>query len=960
MQKIDRTRRKRRYLALSFAVPFGVMLLCFILGGLWPFGDRQVLAHDMWHQYYPFFVSFREKLRSGGSLQYLREAGMGIGYLPLYAYYLSSPLYLLSVLVPASLLREFFALLVLTKIGLAGLFFAVFLRTAFRRNEPALVPFSMMYALCSFVAGYYWNIIWLDALALLPLMLAGMVSLLREGRFRLYTLALALSLLCNYYLSFFCCIFVGLSFFVWCICRWDGWKRFFRRFCRIALCTLLGVGMAAVLLLPTLYGLQNTHSAGNEAPELLALNIAEDASGKAAEGQSTLDLLKEQTLPGLAYGARRVLANLLTSTEPTKMEGLPNVYCGFAAVALAVFFLCCKKVRLREKLLSVGLLAFFLLSFLFRTLDYYWHGGHFPNMLPYRFSFLFSFVLIVMAYRAWTLLDCFRKRYLFVILPVCLGIILCGLGLEGSLRRMLLSALALAIVCLALVLYRPERRRQLLSMALLFAVIGAEMVCSIAMGVAKVSLTSRSSYPRESEDVQAVLQAVPEGSGRVEVTSYQTLNDAALNGYRGISIFTSSANVRFNRFSRSLGLASWPASNRYLYYESSPFTNLMCGLEYLIDRDGQQRDTSYTTVAAQSGNVLLLQNRAYLGLGFVADPALGGFVAEQNVYNPIKEQEEMFHMATGLDDALYTHLKYDTLEAPDTCNLRASGTSGTQYSYSTQDGDGQSELSISYVVPQNGLLVATTKSSGNYDLTVYRNGERLFTRNIKVRCLFSLGCFEAGDTVTLTYPVAEGKEGTISLDVAEQNDAVFDAGLSRLSRSVWNVTEDTDTSLSGTVDAAEDGLFYTSIPYENGWRAYVDGVEVPLAQTASALSESVRLTDAVIAFPLTAGQHTVELRYTAPGLKTGAIISGVSLGLFLLLALLLRRRPLFGGEADVPPVTEFALLPDSLPEAPAEAETPENAEDTTPEPDDLDGWRQWLDTHPEPNDQEGDLPHAEL
>ena len=152
------------------------MLLCFILGGLWPFGDRQVLAHDMWHQYYPFFVSFREKLRSGGSLQYLREAVMGFGYLPLYAYYLSSPLYLLSVLVPASLLREFFALLVLTKIGLAGLFFAVFLRTAFRRNEPALVPFSMMYALCSLVAGYYWNIIWLDALALLPVAGAGQLS----------------------------------------------------------------------------------------------------------------------------------------------------------------------------------------------------------------------------------------------------------------------------------------------------------------------------------------------------------------------------------------------------------------------------------------------------------------------------------------------------------------------------------------------------------------------------------------------------------------------------------------------------------------------------------------------------------------------------------------------------------------------------------------------------------------
>ena len=65
----------------------------------------------------------------------------------------------------------------------------------------------------------------------------------------------------------------------------------------------------------------------------------------------------------------------------------------------------------------------------------------------------------------------------------------------------------------------------------------------------------------------------------------------------------------------------------------------MCSLEYLIDRDGQQRDTSYTTVAAQSGNVLLLQNRAYLGLGFVADPALGSFVAALTAEKPLAQSE---------------------------------------------------------------------------------------------------------------------------------------------------------------------------------------------------------------------------------------------------------------------------------------------------------------------------------
>lgn len=417
----------------------------------------------------------------------------------------------------------------------------------------------MMYALCSFVAGYYWNIIWLDALALLPLMLAGMVSLLREGRFRLYTLALALSLLCNYYLSFFCCIFVGLSFFVWCICRWDGWKRFFRRFCRIALCTLLGVGMAAVLLLPTLYGLQNTHSAGNEAPELLALNIAEDASGKAAEGQSTLDLLKEQTLPGLAYGARRVLANLLTSTEPTKMEGLPNVYCGFAAVALAVFFLCCKKVRLREKLLSVGLLAFFLLSFLFRTLDYYWARRAFPQYAP------LSLQLPVQL--------CAHRHGLPCVdaagpLPQAISVrhpsrmsrhypVRAGAGGQHAPDAPERAGAGHCMPC----------ARAVSPGAQAAAPQHGAAVCRHrgGNGLQHRHGRGKGSRSRRAHPIRASLRMcrpfcrpVPEGSGRVEVTSYQTLNDAALNGYRGISIFTSSANVRFNRFSRSLGLASWP------------------------------------------------------------------------------------------------------------------------------------------------------------------------------------------------------------------------------------------------------------------------------------------------------------------------------------------------------------------------------------------------------------------
>ena len=151
-------RRKRRMpLLLSFCIPFAVTLLIFFIGGLWPVGDKQVLAHDGWHQYYPFFADFREKLLSGGSLQYTWDVGMGVGYLSLYAYYLACPLNFLCVLVPASLLREYFALLTILKIALSGLFFAWYLRLVFRRNDWTLPFFSLLYAFSSFMAGYDWR-----------------------------------------------------------------------------------------------------------------------------------------------------------------------------------------------------------------------------------------------------------------------------------------------------------------------------------------------------------------------------------------------------------------------------------------------------------------------------------------------------------------------------------------------------------------------------------------------------------------------------------------------------------------------------------------------------------------------------------------------------------------------------------------------------------------------------------
>ena len=57
---------------------------------------------------------------------YTWDSGMGTNFLSIFAYYAASPLNLLTVLVPESILREAVTVVLLLKIGCAGLFLRCF------------------------------------------------------------------------------------------------------------------------------------------------------------------------------------------------------------------------------------------------------------------------------------------------------------------------------------------------------------------------------------------------------------------------------------------------------------------------------------------------------------------------------------------------------------------------------------------------------------------------------------------------------------------------------------------------------------------------------------------------------------------------------------------------------------------------------------------------------------------
>ena len=850
-------------LTLAFLLPFAGMLFVMLISQYEPFGKYSMLYSDMYHQYYPFFVAFRDALRSGESLLHSWSVGLGMDYLGLIAYYLASPLNLLSILVPEGLLLEYFSLLMPVKLGLAGLFFAIFLKKMFDREDISIAVFGSFYALCAWALGYQWNVMWLDTFALLPLVALGTVSLLRDKKFILYTLTLFLSIYSNYYIGFFTCIFVLLLFFIYEICRWQGFKRFFLDLCRIAFFSILAIGMTAILTLPAYAALQTTQSSVNQFPKGFRMNIA-----------------SSNTWKGLLEAMRKVAGNMGGGIEPTFKEGLPNLYCGTGSMVLAFLYLTSKDVKLRDKLCSVVLLVFFMLSFILRQLDYIWHGFHFTNMIPYRFSFLFSFVLLYMAYRAWTVRHSFKIWQILAAMFLTLGILGCSDKLKDWV--FLLFNLSFLLLYVGILIYGrlnkklPEdadsrmianhaaavKNRRQIATSLLLGIMAIELICNLVSFGIHFDGTSVSNYPRGTTYSASVIRYMKEREEdtlfyRAEATHSQTLNDGALNGYNGVSAFTSSANVKVTEFMQTLGYGAKNTYNRYCYEEASPVSDLFLNLKYMIEREGKDKESTYFKEINRFGNAVLLQNNFYLPLGFLTEPELADL--EFNVSNnSFSFQNQLISTASGLEGDVWKILTGDclTIEGKDV-TIKEQNSNG----YCSYKADlSNSTIIYTYTVDTDGFMCINVNQPKRNGVAIWVNGEQRYSEAISLPQMLAVGDVSMGDVVELKATCkTEGESSTMTISAAVLNEARFAAHYNALHAATMELTEFSNTEVVGTINCNRDGLLYTSIPQNGNWHALVDGEAV----------EIVTVGGAMCAVKLTEGTHEVRFVYHNASFSAG-------------------------------------------------------------------------------------------
>lgn len=878
--------KENKFILISGLCALAIMVLVYFCYDLIPFGDMTILRMDLYHQYGPLFAELYDRLTSGGSLLYSWESGLGGSFLGNFLNYLSSPLSFIVLLFGHSNITEAISVMILLKAVLSACTFSYYLKHSFHKNDITISAFGVLYAFCGYFVAYYWNVMWLDAMYLFPLIILGIERIIKKGKPALYCIALALMFLANYYMAYMVCIFSVLYFLTYYFANYPLTQTFakpetdvpkkpniFKKlknsvfFCtgwKFAFYSLLAVGLVAIILLPLV--------------EVLS-------ASSATSGSAPTDYKKYFT-------AFDFLANHLSATEPTiRSSGsdvLPNVYCGILTLLLVPLYLFCKKIPVREKIAYTALLAVLYFSFSINYLNFFWHGFHFPNDLPYRFSFMYSFVLLQMAYKAFIHLKEFTGKQILAVGISIVGFIVLAEKLTSKNvdNITLLISLAFAVgYTIILHLFRDKRfTASVVSVLLLCAV-----VSEVALGnTNKYSMNqSKTNYASDYEafrEVKDKLDAEDNSFYRMELTHLRTRMDPSWYNYNGVSVFSSMAYEKTANLQQDIGMFG-NYINSYTYNLQTPVYNAMFGLKYIVDN----QDTSMNTLLYQElfsvDKFTAYKNLYALPIAFACSSDVADWTSN-TFTDPFLAQQQWFYFATGVDN-VFRKLPIQYADYENIAELSDGELTAGDMNFRKLNSSANGSITFELTPERTENVYIYIKSSKMDTATVSAN---LFTKTINTSdgYIADLGLRSAGETITIELPVKSTEsEGNLEFYAYALDASAFKKGYAVLADDgQFEITSFSDTELIGSLTAQENEIVFTSIPYDENWYIYVDGKRV--------FNEDIlAVSDGLLAFRVGAGTHTVTMRYASAGLNAGSTVTIISILLATLLVICRRREWLF-------------------------------------------------------------------
>ena len=529
-------------------------------------------------------------------------------------------------------------------------------------------------------------------------------------------------------------------------------------------------------------------------------------------------------------------------------QGDVNLYCGCAVLLFAGIYFLNKEIRTAEKIVTGILIVLYFAGIHITALNLLFHGLHKPVGIPNRFVFILIFLLLKMSCDAWGNVENESTGRIFAGLIAAEGFcIVVGIK-SGNIWGLLLTAGVLAVFFLVMWTERcicgklsghafccVEIRK--LGCLVLAVLILAETGIHGIVSITDNGTANRDIYVESEQEVCGLLESagVDQVDYRAAIVNPLVRNEEMLYQLNGISMYSSTNTEEMWDFVKNMGFEN--LENRFQYAGSTEVTDMLLGIRYLFCRNTRKLHTVYKKIG-ESQSFDLYENPRALKAGYMVSDSVLDYAMEGT--DPLEVQNRLLSGIAG-----------KRLYKMQTVSSEAVWAGTVDFDISLKEGE-HGYLYIPGTEPE------TVTINGQEQKSDYWNNNFL-----------DLGTY---DTDTVVHVTAETGMQEAVLGTYRESD--LDEIYEMLSSRQMDLKNG-----KGTIAAAKDGMLLLSIFYDPDMQIYVDGKKVD--------GKSIQGLTGV---KLSAGPHTVTMKYRTPGLQAGAVLSILIAGILGILWYISRRK----------------------------------------------------------------------
>ncbi|MBG9980072.1 YfhO family protein [Facklamia lactis] len=864
---------------LNATLSLTIMIILAIIFKFIPFGgpeDRTMLTIDLGQQYIDFFSTFRKTLLSDPrQLLYSFEKGIGGEMIGLWAYYLISPFNLIFLFFNENNLDLGVTFLTIAKILAASTTFFYFNQKKYQSNPYIAMAFAQCYAFMSYTITFQLNIMWFDALILLPIVALGLDYIIKGRKPWLYVISLALLIMFHYYIGMMVCFFLALYAAYLIIENQDQFvfKKFIIQYFIFIKYSIFAVLIAGIVLVPTVDSMTASKGAQLDPETELIFEFVQE--------HHFVDVWSKMFMGGFVYDEMS--------------SGSPNIYAGMLTWLLVFFYFFNRNIKLSEKITSLIIIIIFYFSFSIELLDKLWHGGQFPIWYDFRFSFTFSFFMLTLAIKAFDRTTKTIPIYQIVIVLISMAVITFGYFkyTNYSYHTPEKLFMSLAFFVILLVIMQLTMLPEHIKSSLLLLVTCFELTTNAVLILSEIDNYVQPS--KFNDYISTLSKAVDplkhddSSFYRIHKTFQRTKNEAMYNHYHGLDHFGSTIEVRTTQLYGFLGLPN--TSNAVNYTNGTLFTDDLFDIRYLLDISSNTRiytkddgyvlyrrasdfDINAYPILDKENRYVTHENTERLGFAVEVSPEIVNAKFED--FLPIDNQEMLLQLIdyegngeTYFKKKAFNEVVYNNLEVADKGD-------GDFYTYRATSKDQKGSFTLYFDTESENPYYFTLPSQfSNSNVSIQLNNDKYsFYTPAEGRQITnaSFNHIQSDQNIRVNLKKDSLKSNLISL--YEFDLKRYEEMINSKQNHLFDVISFKQNEIQGTIDIQQkEGYLLIPLPYDKHWKITVNNKKIKPIPV---------LSDTMMALPLTKGPHNISMTYFPNTIWYGLVSTLIGILLVLL------------------------------------------------------------------------------